>query len=290
MRLINEKIEKQGLSEATYLLWETKDHGLAESSILHIEGRSVPIVYCLPSSVGCQMSCTICAMPFTRIPRVLLKDELQSIIEYSLSHSRYSARGKGDFQVSFMGQGEPLIDSINIFQVCRGLISKFPEAMVAISTVGIASGIQMLSNESWSNRVRLQISIHAWPAEKRMKIVPAERFYPVNQAIREAVLFATRWHTKVCLNCVLIEGINDSENDAREIIKLADKGPFYIKISEFNGNKKSRLKPAPDSSVFRFREILEAGGLETHTFKSLGTSIGAGCGQTRIEKELSIKI
>ena len=282
MKLLTCKKQIDGYSSATYLLWETSDHNLVESSILYIHGRSVPWVFCLPSSVGCRFGCRICAMPKENSPALLEKSQLQEIFEYSITTQRTEAEA---FQVSFMGQGEPFLNTKNIFEFCSGLYKNFPCVTIGISTVGIADGIRALASEVWAKCVKLQLSLHCWPPEKREQIIPAERQYPVEKALFESIHFAKKWGRKCCLNCALLYGVNDSLEDAQHIAEIAANGPFYVKVSQFNPHSNCIFKPVSEEQVIRYCEIIAQNNIEVHQFRSIGTSIGAGCGQTKLVSE-----
>lgn len=281
MRLVFRTSEQIGHSSATYLLWETWAHGLVESSILYLHGREVPWVFCLPSSVGCSLGCRICAMPSTSSPEPLEKDDLIAVLRYSIRYSRTP-----QFQVSFMGQGEPLLNVQNIFDFCAQLYRDFPQVTIGISTVGISTGIRALASQDWVERVKLQISLHALPKEKRSAIIPAENRYPVSEAILEVQKLCYRLRRRCALNCTLLDGINDSPHDAIQIAEIAANGPFYVKVSEFNPHRKCPFVPASSAHMDTYCQSLEANKVEVHRFRSIGTNIGAGCGQTRLSSSV----
>jgi adenine C2-methylase RlmN of 23S rRNA A2503 and tRNA A37 len=188
------------------------------------------------------------------------------------------------FQISFMGEGEPLIDSRQLFSFCEITSELYSDVVFGISTVGVARGIDDLISRSWGVKVKLQVSLHAWPPSKRRKIIPVEDRFPVIDALRSSNRFAERFRTRVCLNCVLFDGLNDSHQDALRIARIAKSGSFYVKISEFNRNGSSALRGAPEHRVRAFCNTLAEVGVEYHRFKSLGTIIGAGCGQISLQR------
>ena len=277
MKLLFRTSERLGFSSATYLLWQTPDCSLVESSILYLHGRSIPWVFCFPTSVGCSLGCRICAMPKTTSPDPLQKEDLLEMFQYSLRYSHAT-----QFQVSFMGQGEPLLNTQNVFGFCAQLYRDFPEATIGISTVGISTGIRALSTQNWVKRVKLQISLHVLPQTKRSDIIPAESMYPIKEAILEAKRMCDTSGTRCALNCVLLDGINDSVADAHRVAEAAAGGPFYVKVSEFNPHRNCPLRPATSAQIEVYCEVLRVNKVEVHRFASIGTNIGAGCGQTRL--------
>jgi len=280
MRIIKEEKIEEGASRAIYLLWKAQDNSLVESSVLYIHERPIQWVICLPSSLGCQMGCSICAIPKKMNPRNLSFSELNKMFSLSLELIDTS----GQFQVSFMGQGEPFLNIGNIFQFCSLACSQYHNLMIGFSTVGIANGIRELSFKDWASKVKLQISLHAWPPSKRIKIIPAEKKYPIKHSIDESILFAKKVGKKVFLSYAVFQDFNDSESDAFKIARLALSGSFCIKVCEFNPVPCCKYKPSYDENIIKFCKILQSEGIDYYRFRSIGTSIGVGCGQTRMER------
>ena len=276
MRPIEQKRQNEGNSWARYFLWSTLDGHLVESSLLYMHGRELPYVVCLPSAVGCRMGCRFCAMPRVASPRPLSHEYLWELLQYSLNEIPSGQ----EFQVTFMGQGEPFENLANLTVFCSRIDKTYPTAMIGISTVGIAEGIEALSDFSWSNKVKLQLSLHALPPSKRAMIIPAENFHPILLAIEAARGFVERTSTKCCLNYLLINKLNDSQDDALLVSELMNKGGFYLKVSRLNPTSHTLIERTPLSQEHIFCETIRARGREVHLFESLGAGIGAGCGQT----------
>ena len=282
IRLLRRNTQPHRSSSATYLLWETADGALVESSMLYISGRDPSWVCCLPSSVGCSLGCTICAMPSVPSPRFLTASELQAILDVSLAQTR----AQGRLQVSFMGQGEPLLRPDGVFDFAERLLAAFPDVVIGVSTVGIASGVKALLGRPWVSRVKLQLSLHAWPPARRRPIIPAEVLHPFEDTLE--ILRQTRIGLPhaVCLNCVLLQGVNDSVADAAQVAEVAGTGPFRVKLSGFNWWEGSGYAAASETAAERYASVLRLRGIPVRRFESLGTAIGAGCGQTRLCRQM----
>ena len=278
MRLLSIKSETTRSSLAAYLLWRTIVGGLVESSTLYLPGRRIPWVVCMPSSVGCSMGCRICAMRQCASPRQLELHEFRYMLTCAREHFGIPAQ----YQVSFMGQGEPLLNTENVFQFCADLCKPNPLVVLGISTVGISAAIRALASQQWASRVKLQLSLHCWPSGKRERIIPAERKHPIARAISEGAYFADRSGNPCCLNVALLQGVNDSREDADNIAKCAQLGSFYVKVSDFNPHSSASFLPSSEVRAERFCRALRERGVCVHRFKSIGTSLGAGCGQTRL--------
>ena len=283
MHILNQEKSREGASAATYLLWKTTDNCLVESSILYIHDRPIQWVICLPSSAGCQMACGICAIAENTNDRNLTLEELNQMFDFSLQ----SVDITGQFQVSFMGQGEPFLNIKNIFTFCCNLYHRYSSLLFGFSTVGIAEGICELCSTEWVSKVKLQLSLHAWPPEKRVSIIPAEKVYPIKIALQESLVFSQKTGSKVFLSYTVLKGFNDSESDAMGIAKLVLSGPFCLKVCDYNPFPSAKYEPADNKTVEKFCRILKFEGVDYYRFHSIGTNIAVGCGQTRINPKLS---
>lgn len=279
MKLLTVKRHKKGTSSATHYIWEEPSGSLVESSVLYINHRVVPNIICLPCSVGCRMGCRFCAMHSVAKPTPLGSRSLWDIVNYSLDE----LSSQQNFQVTFMGQGEPFECTKQINQFCYEFHVKYPKCMIGISTVGIAKGIRRLMTVDWRSVVKLQISLHALPSTKRQRIIPAEKEFPVLDAIDAGSDLASVTGAVFALNYVLIDGFNDSLRDANKLANAVRDKPFYVKVSRLNPCQKSTFKASSKTREDSFCHVLESEGVRIHRFISLGTEIGAGCGQTSLQ-------
>jgi len=279
---MQQRKEESGRSLARHLTWETDDNCIVESSVLFIHNRKIPWVICLPCATGCGEKCIICAVSAAKKYRNLHYKELNAILTKSIEF----IENKEIYQISFMGGGEPFFNSNNLFRFCEKTLNISTQIIIGISTVGIERGITQLCTKEWGDQIKLQLSLHAWPSEKRIKIIPAESKHPIKKAIDAASDFATKWDRKCSLNYVMLKDFNDSEEDAYNILKVINPELFYLKISEFNPNKYCKLNHSSPEKVKNFIDILRNNGIEIHRFRSIGTGIGAGCGQTAISLKI----
>ncbi|MFH0814895.1 MAG: hypothetical protein V1902_02330 [Candidatus Falkowbacteria bacterium] len=172
-----------------------------------------------------------------------------------------------------------------VFGFCDWLSSAFPQAVIGLSSVGVPVGLRWLREQPWVERLRLQLSMHAMPGTRRERIIPCERTYPIMESVREASALSASTGHPVCLNCVLMNGINDTEEDANGIADVAVSGQFYVKVSSLNRTVRSSGGLAPSCQVDRYCNVLERRGVPYKIFESLGVGIGAGCGQSAAHVE-----
>lgn len=262
-------------SYAARFTWGRLGGRCVDSSLFFIKGREPSWVLCLPSTEGCRMGCAFCQVPRDGGARPISDGDLWHICEVMME----SVPRRSRFQVSFMGQGEPFTNTVDVLSFCSELARRYPLAPIGISTVGIAEGIRELSDARWAVRVKLQVSVHQLPARKRETLVPAERVYPIEAAIGAAAQFARATQSRVCLNFVPLERTNTSAETAKLLAEMATPDRFYVKLSELNPCAGSRFTPASPARVAAFRSVLEQHGAEVHGFRSIGTQLGIGCGQ-----------
>jgi len=205
---------------------------------------------------------------------------------FDMTHHVLSKHSHGrPFQISFIGQGEPLINCDNIFSFCDKAVGHWPDVVFGISTIGIAEGIYALAACEWARRVKLQISIHALPKDKRLRIVRAEQDYPIQHAMEAAKHFATTTGRTVYLSYVPLHEVNDGEDDAELLADLAKAGPFCVKITEYNPSPESPYLPAKQEAMSAFCACLDKREVPYYCFRSIGAPYGIGCGQSRLTRE-----
>jgi len=278
MQLVLTERQHTEQSWAVYYQWALPSGESVESSVLYIGGRGIPHVVCLPNTIGCRMGCTFCAVQRAEFIRPIDAGALWQILHFSLQEMGYPAQ----FQVSFMGQGEPFDNAENLERFCVHLHTVFPSAIVGLSTVGVASGMLRLLEQPWATKVKLQLSVHAVPAGKRREIIPAEEHFPLEQALPAARRFAEMCGKPCCLSCVLLNGVNDDAEDAEQLAAVAKSGAFYVKISRLNPHSSCPYAPSPPEREAAFCAALRSHGVDVHIFQSIGTAIKVGCGQTRL--------
>jgi len=278
MNLERISIQNQSNSKAISLIWRNSKFQSIENSALYIHNRNIPWVICMPNTVGCAMKCKFCSIQYSNSPTLIEYKEIWKIYKKSLS----ILNPPREHQISFMGHGEPLLNLDNIIKFCNKLLSINDQVVVGFSTVGITDKLDILMNQDFSKRIKLQISFHAWPSEKRKQIIPVEAKYPIEETINIAMRYAIKYDKKYCINYVLFSDFNDSEDDVEKLCSIINQKYFYIKVSSFNSFNNSSLISASSERTEKFINLLKQKKYEVHSFTSLGVAIGVGCGQTSI--------
>ncbi len=260
-----------------------------ETAVLDLPHRRPTLVICVPSQLGCVFGCRFCGLKSSRYARNLLPYEIEDLIAQSLEVAEETFGVCEDgWQITFMGQGEPLANLDNVLEVVQRHVSSDSSVDFGISTIGIPSGLTRLAEapKDLLSRVRLQVSLHAPVDRIRHRIMPGTRNWPVEQVIEAAKLVARHSGRPACLNYVLIDRVNDDEDCLRDLARIADPEFFYVKLSILNKVVGSDLTGSSLDVVYHFAHELENSECVVKVFFSAGRSTNAGCGQLGLAARL----
>jgi 23S rRNA (adenine2503-C2)-methyltransferase len=235
------------------------------------------VTVCLSSQVGCGFGCGFCRTAQMGFVRQLTAAEIVDQVLWIQRLAPLPTR----FNLVFMGMGEPLA---NYDQVVRAIdLISHPEGLavsprrITVSTVGLVPEIIRLAKER--PRVRLAVSLTAATDALRSRLVPVNRRYPLAQllaAVQEHVRVTGR---RVTFEYVLLAGVNDSEEDARHLARLANRVECKLNLIPYNPTGLDGwVRPLPDA-VERFARYLYPRTYAVTIRQSQGKDIFAACGQ-----------
>jgi 23S rRNA (adenine2503-C2)-methyltransferase len=255
--------------------------GAWEAAHFHVPGRERPHIACVSTQIGCATGCVFCATATGRFSRNLTPGELLSEVITVVEEAAPSVRAGDLWEVSFMGMGEPLANLRNLLEAINGIHKRYPRiTRVSVSSSGPASRIEAFTNAiPVAIPVHLQISLHATTIEMRQRLVPRG-----GNSLTELIKAGQYYHDKtgdqVCLNYVLLRGINDRPEDVCWLGSLDPKA-FYVKLSELNPvSRLSReLLPASRTQLVAFAQALMGVGMSAKVFVGNGLDVQASCGQ-----------
>jgi 23S rRNA (adenine2503-C2)-methyltransferase len=237
---------------------------------------------CVSSQAGCALECSFCSTGRQGFNRNLTTAEI--IGQLWQANRLLGKDPKGERIISnvvMMGMGEPLTNFDNLIPALRLMLDDnaygLSRRRVTVSTSGIVPAMDRLAEAC---PVALAVSLHAPNDALRDQLVPINRKYPLAElmaACRRYLRHAPR--DFVTFEYVMLDGVNDSEADARELLQLVREVPCKFNLIPFNPFPNSGFKRSPRDRVRCFAEILIEAGIVTTTRKTRGDDIGAACGQ-----------
>lgn len=252
----------------------------------HIESVIMEYSYgntiCVSTQVGCKMGCRFCASTIAGYKRDLASSEILLQIYESERNSGRKISG-----VVLMGIGEPLDNFDNVVNFLKILSCEKGMNMslrhVSVSTCGVVPRIYELSE--FKLGITLSISLHASNNKARSEIMPVNNRYDINELLKACKYYFKVTGRRISFEYALIDGHNDSRDDAKELAKLL--GGFVCHVNIIPINKiKERNYRSDRNSAHRFQKYLEELGLNATVRRTLGADIDAACGQLRREYEI----
>ena len=257
-----------------------KDGLMIESVLMrHSDGRNT---VCVSSQVGCPLGCLFCATGKMGFKRSLTTDE---ILEQVIFFDRYlKSENQHVTNVTFMGMGEPFLNYDNVWSAVK-IFNDYKYfnigvRSISISTAGIIEGIQRLSEESL--HVNLAISLHASNDKLRKSLMPIDKKYPLEDVLKAVDSYIEKTNRKVMFEYVLIKGVNDSDENAKELAKIMNKKLYFVNLILYN--ETGIFKPSGTKRVEVFRAILEKLNIRYTQRYRFGDDIQAACGQFATDK------
>lgn len=238
---------------------------------------------CVSSQVGCALNCSFCSTAQQGFNRNLTVAEI--IGQVWIAVRTLATDGKRhDHTVSnvvMMGMGEPLLNFDNVVKAMDLMMDDFSYGLskrrVTLSTSGVVPAMKELSEVS---DVALAVSLHAPTDELRDILVPINKKYPLKELLETCRhYFKGDSRRRITMEYVMLDGINDQPEHARQLIKILQGIPVKMNLIPFNPFPNTQYKRSPKPVIDRFREILSKAGYTTITRKTRGDDIDAACGQ-----------
>jgi 23S rRNA (adenine2503-C2)-methyltransferase len=240
---------------------------------------------CVSSQVGCAVACQFCMTALLGVKRNLTAGEIVGQVCAVLNDQRVSPPNDRTNLV-FMGMGEPFLNYDNFIKAVRLLQDGvgIPESRMTVSTAGIVPRIYDLGAEPV--RPKLAISLNASNDDLRKKLMPINHKWNLEKLIAAARDFPLRPREKLTFEYVLLNEVNDSEVNAREVVELIRGVRAKVNLIALNPGPGIDFKTPSHDRVLRFQEILVAGGIPTFIRRPRGRDIYAACGQLKRTTEL----
>ena len=258
------------------ILYRLKDNAAIETVLMGYTDRNT---VCVSSQVGCGMGCNFCATGNMGFIRNLSRGEI--IEQVIKTAADLGQSGKKLTNVVFMGMGEPLhnyqpvMDAVRILSDSRGF--GMGTRRFTISTVGLIPEIKRFTEEN--TQINLAISLHAADDELRSSIVPINRKYPIRELMAVCSQYLQKSNRRITFEWALIDGINDTTEQARKLSNLVGGMLAHVNIIQLNPVAHYGGKPAEEEKALIFQKILTDAGIACTIRLRRGIDIQAGCGQ-----------
>ena len=277
-----EKLEVSGeKGETQKLLFKLSDKEMIETVIIPAPRRGTNTV-CVSSQVGCVYGCAFCASGQKGVIRNLTAGEI--VGEVMEAARLLGARPNN---VVFMGIGEPFDNYDAVMKSVR--ILNHPDGLnigarkITVSTCGVVPGIERFAEEGL--QVELSVSLHAPDNETRSKTMPVNETWPLEELMDACAAYTEKTNRIITFEYTLIKDLNDSPEQARELVKLLRRFPCRVNliplspVEEFDGER-------PDSETMQiFFQTLEKAHINTTLRDSKGSNLKAACGQLRSRRQ-----
>ena len=245
---------------------------------------------CISSQVGCTLSCRFCHTGTQRLVRNLGAAEI--VGQFMAARDSYgewpSPRGETPRLLStivLMGMGEPLYNYENVAKAMRIVMDNegigLSRRRITLSTSGV---VPMMDRCGAELGVNLAVSLHAVTDELRDEIVPLNRKYPIHELIAACRRYPGASNARrITFEYVMLDGVNDSLAEARELVRLIAGIPAKVNLIPFNPWPGSAYRPSTRDTLARFAAVVSDAGFASPIRTPRGQDILAACGQLRTE-------
>ena len=280
--IVRTEISKDGTRKFLFALEDTHT---VESVLIPDEDRQT---LCISSQVGCQQACRFCltgSRGFTRDLRAF--EIVDQVLEISCILRREEKRGITN--IVLMGMGEPLSNFDEVLKALQVIASDkglgFATRRVTVSTNGLVPEIEKLGRSGV--KVNLAISLNATTDEVRDRIMPVNRRYPIKDLLAACRRYPLEPRRRITFEYVMLQGVNDSAEDARRLARLLRGIKCKVNLIPFNPFPGSVFNRPGDTTVLSFQKVLLDNRYITPVRESRGRDISAACGQLRERADLT---
>ncbi|KGM96077.1 ribosomal RNA large subunit methyltransferase N [Clostridium novyi A str. 4552] len=266
---------KSNIDGTEKFLFEYEDGNIIESVVMKYKhGNSI----CVSTQIGCRMGCKFCASTVDGVVRNLTSGEI-------IAQVLKAQKEIGDriSNVVLMGSGEPLDNYDNVLKFLK-LINdddtlKIGQRHITLSTCGIVPKIKELADEKM--QITLAISLHAPNNEIRKSMMPIANKYTLDELLEVCRYYYRTTNRRITFEYALVKGVNDSRENAEELIKKLKGMLCHINLIPVNEIKENNYERSKSKDIEDFKETLIKYGIETTIRREMGSDINGACGQLR---------
>ena len=259
------------------------------SDDLICEGVLIPhndrLTACISSQVGCSLSCQFCATGTMKRARNILSSEIFDQV-FLIMQECEIIYGKKLTNIVYMGMGEPFLNYQNVVNSIKYITNKeglsFSKRRITLSTVGISKMIKKFALEETG--VNLAISLHAACNIKRNQIMSINETNNLETLEDSLRYYYNKTKKQVTYEYVMLNEVNDTIEDANNLVKFSRIIPSKVNLIEFNLVDGISFKKSSNLRTQKFMKILKKNGITVNLRKSRGEDVGAACGQLALNK------
>lgn len=267
--------QESQLDGTNKFLFVLHDGNVVESVLMRYKhGNSV----CISSQVGCRMGCRFCASTLDGLERNLTPSEMIGQI-YQIQ----KIIGERVSNVVVMGTGEPMDNYDNFLRFVRLLTDEhglnISQRNLTVSTCGIVPRIYDLAEEKL--QITLALSLHGSTQEKRKKLMPVANKYELSEVLKACDVYFEKTGRRVSFEYSLVHGVNDTDEDAEELIGLLKSKNCHLNLIPVNPIKERDFVQPSRKNALNFKNKLEKSGINVTIRREMGADIDGACGQLR---------
>lgn len=273
VRMLEHQVSKMDATEK--FLFELEDGNMVESVLMRYEyGNSV----CISSQAGCRMGCVFCASTIGGLKRNLTTSEMLRQV-YQIQ----KISGQRVSNIVIMGTGEPLDNYENFVRFVRMVSDErglhISQRNITASTCGIVPNIRRLAKEGF--QITLALSLHGSSQEKRRKLMPVANKYELEEVLAACDYYFEKTGRRITFEYSLVKGVNDTEEDVRELTAILKHRNCHINLIPVNPIKERSFEKPSRQNALKFQNKLEKNGINVTIRRERGSDIDGACGQLR---------
>ena len=275
-----ERLQVSSDGTRKYLFKLSDGHFIESVLMRHNYGNSI----CVTSEVGCNMGCAFCASGELGCVRRLTLEEM--VLQVLTVQKDLAKEQERITNVVVMGIGEPfdnydvLLKFLTVINYAKGL--EIGARHITVSTCGIVPKIKEFAE--FPLQINLALSLHAPNNELRNRLMKINKAYPLEEVMDAIKYYYEKTNRRVTFEYILLHGINDTKEAAKELIKLIRGMNVYVNLIPYNEVSTKPFKTTPHDKAEEFFSILHKAGINVTLRMEHGSDIDAACGQLRAKR------
>jgi 23S rRNA (adenine2503-C2)-methyltransferase len=274
------------------IIFSTCDNEIVETIFLtnaENEDSQTRNTLCISTMIGCPVNCKFCATAKLGYIRDL---DTSEILDQIILAQKYFGEENNIKNIVIMGMGEPFLNYENLMNAIKIIRHNnlFSDKSITISTIGIPDRISDFANMDM--KIKIALSLHSPFDDIRQKLIPIAKKYKIEEILKSLDYYYRITHLPITFEYTLFQGINNREEDAKKLIRMARRFPSKVNLIPYNDisfiDSNIGLVPCSDTEIKEFAKMLHQENILVITRKSQGSDILAACGQLAFSTKILI--